>query len=88
MGLSFYVYNKYKDDYGAMISGGMAGLLNWTVTLPIDCVKSRQIVNNITILEALQMGNLYVGFKYVFLRSILVNAAIYSTYDFCNSLWK
>ena len=86
MGISFYIYDTLKDDYSSIIAGGVAGLCNWSATYGIDTIKSRQICNNITYLEAIKLGNLYNGFSYAALRAILVNAAIYGSYDFTKNL--
>ena len=64
-----------------LIAGGLAGLLNWTVTYPIDVIKSRQMAQNIGIREAYSQGQLWKGYSVCALRAILVNAAIFYTYE-------
>ena len=86
MGISFYIYDKFKDKYSAIVAGSLAGLCNWTTTYGIDTIKSRQICNNITILEAIKLGELYSGFSYAAVRAVLVNGAIYGSYNLCQSL--
>jgi len=70
-------------DYGfhPLISGGFAGLANWTITYPIDVIKSRQISQNITIPEAVKMGNLWKGFHICAIRAVLVNSINFWIYD-------
>jgi hypothetical protein len=61
--LYFGSYFTCRDHgFNPLISGGIAGLCNWTITYPIDVVKSRQISQNITMVKALKMGNLWKGF--------------------------
>ena len=50
----FGMYNYMRDNnYHVLLSGGMAGLANWTLTYPIEVVKNRQLAQNISIRQAL-----------------------------------
>ena len=40
-----------------MISGGIAGLVNWTTTYPIDVIHARQIAQHISIKQAIKQFN-------------------------------
>ena len=78
----FTSYNYYKEmELHTLISGGLAGLTNWTATYPIDVIRSRQIAQNITIKEAFSQGYLWRGFNVCALRATLVNAAIFFVYE-------
>ena len=78
----FGTYNYLKDkDLHPLISGGLAGLSNWTMTYPIDVIRSRQIAQNITIRQAINMGNLWKGYSVCATRALIVNAAIFGTYE-------
>ena len=70
-------------DYGwhPLLSGGMAGLCNWTVTYPIDVIKSRQMASNISISQAFRMGNLWKGFSICAARAVIVNAIDFWIYE-------
>ena len=79
----FGVYDICKHTYELpiIVCGSLAGLANWTITYPIDVIKSRQMCQNIGINEALQQGQLWKGYSICALRSIIVNAAIFYTYE-------
>ena len=81
-GMYFGSYSYFKNqDLHPLIAGGLAGLCNWTSSYPIDVIKSRQIANNITIMEAIKMGNLWKGFHICALRAVVVNACIFNSYE-------
>ena len=82
--MSFYFgsYNYLKDQgFNPLISGGLAGLLNWTTTYPIDVIRSRQIAQQISIKQAIKMGNLWKGYSVCALRAVIVNAANFWVYE-------
>ena len=82
--MSFYFgsYNYFKDQgFNPLISGGLAGLLNWTTTYPIDVIRSRQIAQQISIKQAIKMGNLWKGYSVCALRAVIVNAANFWVYE-------
>jgi len=70
-------------DFGwhPLLSGGIAGLCNWTLTYPIDVIKSRQMAQNLTIKQALNMGNLWRGFPICATRAFIVNAMDFWVYE-------
>ena len=82
MTVHFGVYNTLKyEGYSPMVSGGTAGLMNWTITYPIDVVRARQIAQHISIKDAINMGNLWKGFPICATRAILVNSCTFSAYE-------
>ena len=82
MSAYFGIYDYLKrKEYPALISGGLAGLANWTLTYPIDVVKCRQIAQNITIKEALRQKNLWRGYPVCGLRAVIVNAVNFWVYE-------
>ena len=81
MGISFSVFESLKKDYNPLVAGALAGLTNWTTTYTIDVVKSRQISQQITMIEAINQGNLWRGYPICAFRSLIVNAAIFYTYE-------
>lgn len=82
-GTYFYIYDVMKNKYdnSTFISGGVAGMSNWTITYPIDVIKNRQLSNNISIINAYKMGNMLTGYKYCLLRGFIVNSVIFSVYE-------
>lgn len=84
VGFSVYfgTYNYFREkEYHPLISGGLAGLCNWSASYPIDVVKSRQISKDIGIIEAIKMGKLWKGFHVCAIRALLVNGGIFYSYD-------
>ncbi len=80
--LYFYTYDQCrKNDFSIMFSGSMSGVASWSLTYPIDVIRNRQIAKNITMYEAYKLGNLWRGYHYCILRSIITNAAIFYTYE-------
>ena len=78
----FGTYNSLKKEgYNPMISGGIAGLVNWTTTYPIDVIHARQIAQHISIEQAIKQGNLWKGFPVCATRAVLVNATTFSVYE-------
>jgi len=75
-----YDYLK-KNEIHPLIAGGAAGLSNWSMTYPIDVIKSRQIAQNLTIKQAIQYGNIWKGFSICAFRAILVNATNFYVYE-------
>ena len=84
LGLTVYfgTYHTLREhSYSPVLSGGLAGLANWTLTYPIDVVKSRQISQNISILKSVKLGNLYKGYSICATRAILVNSVNFCVYE-------
>ena len=84
-----YEYFYEKNNYNPLISGGISGLVNWTITYPIDTIKTRQTAHNINIYEAYKMGKLWKGYLPCAFRAIIVNSYgfyIYQyTHDYLNN---
>ena len=82
MTVYFGTYNSLKKEgYNPMISGGTAGLVNWSATYPLDVIHSRQIAQHISIKQAIKQGNLWRGFPVCATRAVIVNAATFSVYE-------
>lgn len=78
----FGLYDYLKNqNYHPLISGGLCGLANWTLTYPIDVVKSRQIAQNITISQAIKIGHLWKGYPICAIRAVLVNSSCFYVYE-------
>lgn len=88
--LAFSVYFSVYDEcaqtrgWSALTAGAVAGLCNWGITFPLDTLKSQQIRHQITLPEALRRGGLYRGYSVALLRAVLVNGAVFHTYDALN----
>ena len=89
MMIYFESYNYFKDkNLHPLISGGLAGLSNWTATYPIDVIRSRQMAQNISIRRAISQGYLWRGFGLCAFRAIIVNAAIFTVYENISGILK
>ena len=66
-----------------LISGGIAGLCNWTATYPLDVIRNREIAQNINFREAMKMGGLWKGYSFCALRAVKVNAIGFFVYEKC-----
>ena len=88
--LYFGTYFNLKQNYDAppFLAGACAGLINWTFTYPIDVIKNRQISQNCSIIVALKQKNLWKGYTFCAIRSIIVNAAVFTTYETIHSILK
>jgi len=81
---------------GSLLAGGMAGVMNWTVCMPMDVVKSRvqaapagsESANAMYVLRTLLAKEgpiaLYKGFGTVLVRAFPCNAIGFVLYDFAN----
>jgi solute carrier family 25 (mitochondrial carnitine/acylcarnitine transporter), member 20/29 len=78
-----YFYCKKELEFSTLLSGGIAGLLNWTLTYPIDVIRTRQMTYNISIKEAINQKHLWRGFTPCAIRAIIVNSASFYVYEFC-----
>lgn len=83
LSLYFGIYHWMRDDlkYNSLIAGGAAGLSNWTVSYPLDVIRSRQIAQRITIKEAIKMGNFWKGFPIAATRSVVVNSISFTVFE-------
>jgi len=68
-------YSMRDRDIPVFIAGGLAGIISWTLSFPLDTVKTRiQSGECISILECLKKGRLYSGISICILRAGLVNS--------------
>ena len=85
-GIYFDTYERVKQRTDSpLVSGACAGITNWAATYPFDVIRSRQMAQGISIREAFFQGSLYKGIGVCLFRAVLVNAAIFSTYELVSS---
>lgn len=84
----FGSYYYFKDDckLNPFFAGGLAGLSNWTLTYPLDVIRSRQIAQQIPMRLALAQGHLWKGYSVCAARALIVNAANFWVYEKVKSL--
>lgn len=71
---------SFDPSYNSLISGGLAGVICWTIPYPIDCIKT-QIQSDLTYKAKPNFKNLYRGFLPCIARSFIVNPFIFLTYE-------
>ena len=82
MSIYFGTYFNLKEkNFNPLIAGGLAGLANWTVTYPLDVIRSRQIAQNIPMKQAIKQKQLWKGFSICATRAVIVNAANFWVYE-------
>ena len=82
MSVYFGSYNKSKNmGLDPLVAGGIAGLTNWTLTYPLDVIKTRQMARNISIRQAFKEKQLWRGYSVCAIRAIIVNAANFKVYE-------
>jgi len=77
----FDMYYRLRETTGTFVAGGAAGLFNWTMTYPIDVIRTRQVAQRISAWEALQGGQMWKGFRIAAARAIVVNAMSFTVYE-------
>ena len=81
MSAYFSSYHEIKKYIHPLYAGGLAGLINWTITYPIDVIRNRQFAQNCRIREAIKQKKFWKGYSFCALRAILVNTAVFATFD-------
>jgi len=82
MSTYFGMYNYCREkELHPLISGGCAGLANWTLTYPVDVIKARQIAQQISIKDAIKLGRFWNGYSICAVRAVLVNAINFWVYE-------
>ena len=77
----FSTYHAMRDDYSAFLSGAAAGVVNWSLTFPVDTVRTRQIAQKCDVPTALRQGKLWRGLRFALARAAVVNAVSFSVYE-------
>lgn len=87
-GIYFSSYHYCKDaEYfsgstNVLFSGGIAGMMSWLFTYPIDVVKTRiQSGEGVTFSQAYNQGMLYRGLGICLARSFVVNSLGFFIYE-------
>ena len=82
MSIYFSSYFKCKDmGITPFYAGGISGLANWTITYPMDVLRTRQMTKNISIWEAFRERSLWRGYSICASRAVIVNAVSFKTYE-------
>jgi solute carrier family 25 carnitine/acylcarnitine transporter 20/29 len=90
MGIYFSTYKYLKDkDIPIFIAGASTGILTWTITYPLDTIKSRLQSGACTTLnQSYRQGKLYYGLNYCLMRALVVNGVTFTTYEHVHNYIK
>ena len=77
----FESYFRAREHVSSVWAGGFAGLCNWTMSYPLDVLRTRQMAQRVSAREALSQGSLWRGFGVVAARAVLVNAVSFTVYE-------
>lgn len=87
LSIYFGTFEKVKENNISSFTGGaIAGVTNWTITYPLDVIRSRQIANKIDIIDAIKIKNYWRGYTSCMIRAMLVNSVGLSIYDYVKYL--
>lgn len=82
LSIYFGTYHELrKNNMNIITSGGLAGVLNWLITYPLDIIKTRQMTFQISFKEALLQKNLFRGLDVCLIRAFLVNSIGFYSYE-------
>lgn len=74
--------HNFNNISSITIAGGICGSLSWTITYPIDIIKSRiQSYTSNTFLEAIKKKRLWDGLLVCNARSIIINSLGWLVYE-------
>lgn len=83
-GIYFGIYKECKKhNISSFLSGGVAGVLSWLCTYPLDTIKTRvQTQKYTSMYNAIKMGHLFSGLNYCLMRAFIVNSVGFTTYEY------
>jgi solute carrier family 25 carnitine/acylcarnitine transporter 20/29 len=70
-----------EKNVSILVSGGAAGLINWTLTYPLDVVRSRMYAQRISAHKAFLQKHLWKGYSFCAIRAVLVNSVGFWVYE-------
>lgn len=85
LGVYFGTYNLLqKNKNNPLLNGGISGVLSWIVSYPFDVIKTKKQISNNDysyIIKNINASQYIKGLNIVLLRSFIVNAGIFYTYE-------
>ena len=81
-------FEMRKRDIHPGIAGGLAGCLNWTLTYPMDTIRTRYITFDKTLLECVLMQHFWKGYNICMVRAFLVSSFGFTAYEYSLKLIK
>ena len=84
-GIYFSAYHwLQKRNNNPLLNGGVAGVLSWTYSYPIDTVKTRHQTTKeslVDIIKKMDWRGGFRGMKWMLLRAFMVNAGIFWIFE-------
>lgn len=82
-GIYFSSYNYLREkQINSFLSGGISGVISWTIIYPIDTIKTRiQSDNSIKYFDAIRKNCYFRGYNMCIIRGFLVNGVSFFLYD-------
>ena len=77
---SSYHYLRERN-HNILVSGGTAGLINWTLTYPIDVIRTRMYAQRIGALKAIAQKQFWRGYSFCAIRAVIVNSVGFWVYE-------
>ena len=93
-GFYFYTYDKlnYQYNWDSFLAGRIAGCVTWTVTYPIDVLKTQQMTLNNSLRQCVRLNtkisDYWRGYIPCILRSFIVNGVSFYIYDKMKHRWN
>lgn len=86
-GIYFSSYHYLKENnINSFLSGGIAGVISWTIIYPIDTIKTRiQSNKKLKYLDAIKKNCYFRGYQMCIIRGFLVNGISFFIYDLLKS---
>ena len=89
---SFYIPTYMimkKNDYNTITAGAVSGFVNWSISYPIDVIRTRQIIHNKnTFMDSINMGPVWKGYNACALRGALTAVVGFTVYENMIKLFK
>ncbi|MAI14403.1 MAG: hypothetical protein CMM15_10325 [Rhodospirillaceae bacterium] len=81
--LYYSTYHNMRElEVPILFSGGIAGLCSWTLTYPLDTIKTKiQTGLTTSIRQAIEEGNLWKGLSFAAIRAVIANAVGFYVYE-------
>lgn len=80
--LYFNSYYYFKEKTSVMVAGGLAGIITWGITFPLDVLKTRmQSESYKTLKDALFFKGIYRGIVPCLVRAICINSVSFYIYE-------
>jgi len=81
-------FEMRKKEIHPGIAGGISGCLNWTITYPIDTIRTRYITFDKTLFECILMQDYWKGYNICMIRAFLVSSFGFTAYEYVLKLIK